>query len=139
MLPHLFIFFNQVSDEIEGGGLKLNLRIREMCKKFLKAHGPVIATLQINVHESRSNEARKCKELLYFMKDQVLPKTMRLVSGNRLRKIRNKDTMERRNWFRRMLCSKTKKRSVAIVIQTDRQTDRTDRQTGRKTDRQTEI
>lgn len=121
MLPHLFIFFNQVSDEIEGGGLKLNLRIREMCKKFLKAHGPVIATLQVNVHESRSNEARKCKELLYFMKDQVLPKTMRLVSGNRLRKIRNKDTMERRNWFRRMWCSKTKKRSVAIVIQTDRQ------------------
>ena len=109
-----------------------------MCKKFLKAHGPVIATLQVNVHEGRSNEVRKCKELLYFMKDQVLPKTMRLVSGNRLRKIRNKDTMERRNWFRRMLCSKTKKRSVAIVIQTDRQTDRTDRQTGRKTDRQTE-
>lgn len=139
MLPHLFTSSNQVSDEIEGGGLKLNLRIREMCKKFLKAHGPVIATLQVNVHESRSNEARKCKELLYFMKDQVLPKTMRLVSGNRLRKIRNKDTMERRNWFRRMWCSKTKKRSVAIVIQTDRQTDRTDRQTGRKTDRQTEI
>lgn len=139
MLPHLFTSSNQVSDEIEGGGLKLNLRIREMCKKFLKAHGPVIATLQVNVHESRSNEARKCKELLYFMKDQVLPKTMRLVSGYRLRKIRNKDTMERRNWFRRMWCSKTKKRSVAIVIQTDRQTDRTDRQTGRKTDRQTEI
>ena len=138
MLPHFFTSFNQVSDEIEGGGLKLDLRIREMCKKFLKAHGPVIATLQIDVHKSRSNEARKCKELLCFMKDQVLPKTMRLVSGNRLRKIRSKDTTERRNWFRRMWCSKKKKRSVAIVMQTDRQTDRTDRQTGRKTNRHTE-
>lgn len=112
-----------------------------MCKKFLKAHGPAIATLQVNVHGSRSNEARKCKELLAFMKDQVLPKTMRLVSDNRLKKIRNEDTMERRNWFRSMWYSKTKKRSVAKVIETDRQTDKpvdrkTDRQAGRQILRQ---
>ncbi|XP_068758297.1 uncharacterized protein [Montipora capricornis] len=100
----------EVADEIDGGGLKLNLRFREVYKKFITPQGTVVATLQVHLNGSCSNEVTRCKELLAFLKDQVLPKMSKLVSSKRLKKIKGDDKREGGNWFRRMWPSKTRKR-----------------------------
>lgn len=90
----------QVPNEADGGGLNLNLRVHEMCKKYLKPHGPVLASLHVNVNSGRSNDITKCKELLAFIKEQVLPKTLKMVSLKRLKNIKTDEKKEGGNWLR---------------------------------------
>ena len=76
----------------------------------------MVATLQVHLNGSCSNEITRCKELLAFLKDQVLPKMSKLVSSKRLKKIKGDDKREGGNWFRRMWPSKARKRFVAKVL-----------------------
>lgn len=71
-----------------------------MCKKYLKPHGPVLASLHVNVNSGRSNDITKCKELLAFIKEQVLPKTLKMVSLKRLKNIKTDEKKEGGNWLR---------------------------------------
>ena len=107
----------QFADEIDGGGLKLNLRVREMCKKYIKPHGPVLATLHVNVSNGRCNDVTKCKELLAFLKEQVLPKTLKMISLKRLRTVKNEEKSEGGNWLRCIWpgIGKTRKRFVSLT------------------------
>ena len=115
---HSFRFYRylQVADEIDrGGGLKLNLRVREMCKKYIKPHGPVLATLHVNVSNGRCNDVTKCKELLAFLKEQVLPKTLKMISVKTLRKIKNEEKSKEGNWLQCIWPGKTRKRFVSLA------------------------
>ena len=104
----------QVADEIDGDGLKLNLRVREMCKKYAKPHGPVLATLLVSVSNGRPNNVTKCKEVLAFLKEQVLPKTLKLISLKRIKKIKDEEKNEGASWLRCIWPGKTKKRFDAL-------------------------
>ena len=99
-------------NENEVDGLKLNLKIRETCKEFLKPPGPVLATLHVSVSNGRRNDFTKCKELLTFLKEQVLPKTVKLISLKTIKKVKDEETRERVNLLSCMRPGKSKKRYV---------------------------
>jgi len=87
----------EVADEIDGNGLTLNLKVRETCKEFLKPPGPVLATLHVSVTNGRRNDFTKCKELLTFLKEQVLPKTVKLISLKTIKKVQDEEKRDKVN------------------------------------------
>lgn len=109
--PKAFISnLEQVADEIEGDGLKLNLKVRETCGQYLKPPGPVLATLHVNVNNGRRNDVTKCKELLMFLKEQVLPKTLKLINLKTIKKVKDEEKNEGVNLLSCIWPGKTKKR-----------------------------
>ncbi|KAJ7379403.1 hypothetical protein OS493_016640 [Desmophyllum pertusum] len=100
----------EVADEIDGDGLKLNLKVRETCRQFLKPPGPVLATLHVSVNNGRRNDVTKCKEILAFLKEQVLPKTMKLISLKRIQKVKDEEKSEGVNLLSCIWPGKTRKR-----------------------------
>ena len=108
--PHV----NQAGDETDGDGLQLNLQIREMCKKYHKPHGPALATLNVSVRNGRP--AKQCKELLGFLKDQVLPKTLKLINLKKIKDMKDEEKNELgANWLSCIRPGKTMKRFVARI------------------------
>ena len=102
---------NQAGDENDGDGLQLNLQIREMCKKY---HGPALATLNVSVRNGRP--AKQCKEVLGFLKDQVLPKTLKLINLKKIKDMKNEEKNELgANWLSCIRPRKTMKRFVARI------------------------
>ena len=105
---------NQAGDENDGDGLQLNLQIREMCKKYHKPHGPALATLNVSVRNGRP--AKQCKELLDFLKDQVLPKTLKLINLKKIKDMKDEEKNELgANWLSCIRPGKTMKRFVARI------------------------
>ena len=105
---------NQAGDENDGDGLQLNLQIREMCKKYHKPHGPALATLNVSVRNGRP--AKQCKELLGFIKDQVLPKTLKLINLKKFKDMKDVQKNELgANWLSCIRPGKTMKRFVARI------------------------
>ena len=103
---------NQAGDENGGDGLQLNLQIREMCKKYHKPHGPALATLNVSVRNGRP--AKQCKELLGFLKDQVLPKTLKLINLKKIKDMKDEEKNELgASWLSCIRPGKTMKRFVA--------------------------
>ncbi|KAL9960353.1 hypothetical protein ACROYT_G033800 [Oculina patagonica] len=100
----------EAADENEGDGLNLNLKVRETCKQFQKTAGPVLATLHVSVNNGRRNDVTKCKELLTFLKEQVLPKTVKLISMKTSKKFKDEDKNEGVNLLSCIWPGKTKKR-----------------------------
>ena len=109
--PHI----NQAGDETDGDGLQLNLQIRETCKRYRKPHGPTLATLNISVRNGRPNDvAKRCKELLSFLKDQVLPKTLKLINLEKIKDMKDEEKNELgTNWLSCIRPGKVKERFVA--------------------------
>lgn len=83
-----------------------------MCKKYLKPHGPVLATLHVSVNNGRPNDVTKCKELLAFVKEQVLPKTLKMISLKRLKKIKDGEKSGGGNFLSCIWPGKARKRFV---------------------------
>lgn len=106
-------------NENEGNRLKLNLKVRETCKEFLKPPGPVLATLHVSVSNGRRNDFSKCKELLTFLKEQVLPKTVKLISLKTIKKVKDEEKRERVNLLSCMRPGKSKKRYVPVQASFD--------------------
>ena len=101
-------------NENEGDGLKLTLKIRETCKEFLQPPGPVLATLHVSVSNGRRNDFTKCKELLTFLKEQVLPKTMKLISLKTIKKVKDEEKRDRVNLLSCVRPGKSKNRYVPV-------------------------
>ena len=111
---YYYYYYNQDGDETNGDGLQLNLQIREMCKKYHKPHGPALATLNVSVRNGRP--AKQCKELLGFLKDQVLPKTLKLINLKKIKDMKDEEKNELgANWLSCIRPGKTMKRFVARI------------------------
>jgi len=110
-------YVNQAGNETDGDGIQLNLQIREMCKKYHQPHGPALATLNVSVRNGRPNDvAKRCKELLGFLKDQVLPKTLKLVNLKKIKDMKDEERNELGgNWLSCIRPGKTMKRFVARI------------------------
>lgn len=109
----------QVADEIEGSGLQLNLKVRDACRQFLKSPGPVLATLHVSLDNGRRNDVIKCKELLTFLREQVLPKTVKLISLKRIQNIKDEDKSEGVNLLGCIWPGKSKKRYCVFNSRSD--------------------
>lgn len=92
--------------------MKLNLKVRETCREFLTPPGPVLATLHVSVSNGRRNDVTKCKELLTFLKEQVLPKTVKLISLKTIKKVKDEGKRDTVNLLSCMRPGKSKKRYV---------------------------
>ena len=111
---YYYYYYNQDGDETNGDGLQLNLQIREMCKKYHKPHGPALATLNVSVRNGRP--AKQFKELLGFLKDQVLPKTLKLINLKKIKDMKDEEKNELgANWLSCIRPGKTMKRFVARI------------------------
>lgn len=106
----LFSVFLQVANQVENSGLQLNLKVRETCRQLIKTPEPVLATLHVNLNNGRREDVNKCKELLSFLKEQVLPKTVKLISLKRIKKIKDKDKSNGGNFLGCIWPGKSKKR-----------------------------
>lgn len=100
----------EVANDIENGGLQLNLKVRETCGQFIKTPEPVLATLHVSLNNGRREDVSKCKELLTFLKEQVLPKTVKLISLKRIKKVKDEDNSDGGTLFGCIWPGKTKKR-----------------------------
>ena len=109
---YYYYYYNQAGDETNGDGLQLNLQIREMCKNYHKPHGPALATLNVTIKNGRP--AKQCKELLGFLKDQILPKTLKLINLKKIKDMKDEEKNELgANWLSCIRPGKTMKRFVA--------------------------
>lgn len=106
----LFSVFLQVANQVENSGLQLNLKVRETCRQLIKTPEPVLATLHVNLNNGRREDVNKCKELLSFLKEQVLPKTVKLISLKRIKKFKDKDKSNGGNFLGCIWPGKSKKR-----------------------------
>jgi hypothetical protein len=71
--------FSQITAEKEGGGLELALKAGEKCSNLSQAASNVTASLNITIQRGCSNYVTKCKEMLMFLQEQALPKTMNIM------------------------------------------------------------
>ena len=69
----------QISAEKDGGGLELVLKAGEKCSNRPQAISNVTATLNITIQRGCTNYVTKCKEMLMFLQEQALPKTMNIM------------------------------------------------------------
>lgn len=91
------------------------MKVRETCRQFLKTPEPVLATLHVSVNNGRHNDVTKCKELLTFLKEQVLPKTVKLISLKTIKKVKDEEKNEGVNLLSCIWPGKTKKRYAYVL------------------------
>ncbi|XP_031561920.1 uncharacterized protein LOC116297770 isoform X2 [Actinia tenebrosa] len=84
--------------EKDGGGLELALKAGEKCSNRPQAISNVTANLNITIQRGCNNYVTKCKEMLMFLQEQALPKTMNIIKVhmvNREAKALQKDEASR--------------------------------------------